>query len=110
MQTPLTCHNLPKFPVGNSTSLEGEILGDHLQEEEGEEDNRPVHQGHPQETLWEAEEAEEVVEAEEEEHSHYLGKHLPMLLKNSLEMRLLSSQETALRSTLSSHSGNYIAA
>ena len=76
MQTLLTRH-LESLD-GNSTYPTGETLEDHLQTEEGEDSHLEC-RGHLQaEAEVEAEEEEE-----EEERSHYPGKHLPTLLKNS---------------------------
>ena len=66
-----------------------------------------MHQDHLSEIL-QVEEAEEV-EAEGE-HFHYPGKHLPMLLKSSLEMHQLFLQGTTPKSIPSSRNGSYTAA
>ena len=98
--------HLPRSHDGSLTSRT-ETLGDHRQEEEGEDTCRAV-----QDHLWEevaGEEAAEgeVVEEEAEEHFHYQDMHLPNLRKNSWETHLPSLQEIEPRSTHSSHSGSY---
>ena len=91
--------HLPKSHDGNLTSPEGEAPRGRPQEEEEGEDNRCMRPDH-----------HSVEEEEEEEPSHFPGKHLPMLLKNSWETHLLSLQETKQRWTPSSHNGSYTAA
>ena len=73
--TPILLTNLLRSHGGNLTSQKEEVLEDHRQEE-AEEDNHLACQDRHQAEA-------EGVEEEEGEHSHYLGKHLPNLLKNS---------------------------
>ena len=104
--------HLPKSHDGNLMSPEGEALrGRPQEEEEGEDNHRTCPDHHSAEAAAaEEEEAAEAEEEAEEEPSHFPGKHLPMLLKNSWETHLLSLQETEQRWTPSSHNGSYTAA